>query len=243
MNTPVIECNGLGFSYQKQPILKNIDLLVEERDFMAVLGPNGGGKSTLLKLILGLLQPVGGRLTIFGTSPLKARHRIGYVPQYARFDQDFPILVREVVAMSALQKNSFLPWYGSGVMKKARKLMTDLGIEKLANIRLGELSGGQKQRVLIARALMTDPDLLLLDEPTASVDSSAEKDIYELLRDYNREKTVILVSHDIAFVSSYVNKVTCLNVCSCTHHIDEIEGTVMDAYNIALRSLHHTCNL
>ncbi|HCX72629.1 MAG TPA: hypothetical protein DHM37_02840, partial [Candidatus Cloacimonas sp.] len=165
----IIKIENLSYSYDFQPSLKNINLEVEENDFMAILGPNGGGKTTLLKIILGFLQPDSGKIEILGTTPQKARRHIGYVPQYAQFDSDFPIKVKEVVMMSCLQNNSFFPKYPQRAQKKAIALLKKLQIENIAEKRLGEISGGQKQRTLIARALMTDPKILLLDEPTASI--------------------------------------------------------------------------
>jgi zinc transport system ATP-binding protein len=240
----VISLEDISYSYEFQPSLQNINLSVEENDFMAILGPNGGGKTTLLKIILGLLQPDSGQIKILGTTPQKARQQIGYVPQYAEFDSDFPIKVKEVVMMSTLRKNSFFTKYSLQVKQKAQKLLQKLQIETIANKKLGELSGGQKQRTLIARALMTDPKILLLDEPTASIDSSIEKDIYETLQELNQNTTILLVSHDVAFVSSYVNKVTCLNICSCTHYTKDIKGeTLQKAYMGSIKALEHGCNL
>ncbi|MDN5353973.1 MAG: zinc transport system ATP-binding protein [Candidatus Cloacimonadota bacterium] len=240
----IIKIENLSYSYDFQPSLKNINLEVEENDFMAILGPNGGGKTTLLKIILGFLQPDSGKIEILGTTPQKARRHIGYVPQYAQFDSDFPIKVKEVVMMSCLQNNSFFPKYPQRAQKKAIALLKKLQIENIAEKRLGELSGGQKQRTLIARALMTDPKILLLDEPTASIDSSIEKDIYDTLEELNKNTTILLVSHDIAFVSSYVNKVTCLNVRSCTHYTKDIKGEkLQQAYMGSIKALEHGCNL
>ena len=125
----------------------------------------------------------------------------------------------------------------------AMEQLKALGIDHLANRNLSQLSGGQRQRVLIARALISNPDLLILDEPTANIDSTVEGDVYNMLKDLNETKTILLVSHDINFVSTFVNRVTCLNVCSCTHHLEEIEGSVIDKYNHSLKVLQHSCNL
>ncbi|MDY6915440.1 MAG: metal ABC transporter ATP-binding protein [Candidatus Cloacimonadota bacterium] len=242
--TKVIELKNVSYNYGHQPSLKNINLEVEENDFMAILGPNGGGKTTLLKLLLGFIQPDSGEIKVLGTSPQQARHNIGYVPQYAEFDSDFPIKVIEVVMSSTLTTNSLSPKYHNYIKKRAKQLLNKLQISHIAEKRLGELSGGQKQRTLIARALMIDPKILLLDEPTASIDSSIEKDIYDILKELNEDTTILLVSHDIAFVSSYVNKVTCLNICSCTHFTKDIKGeTLKEAYMGSIKALEHGCNL
>ena len=242
--TNAIEFKDVSFSYGKQSILSNIDLIIEKKDFMAILGPNGGGKTTLLKLMLGLLKPGKGNISILGTNPISARQKIGYLPQAGDFDKNFPVNVIEVVMMSDLKLNSIFPKYKKKTKQKALEMLDIVRIKDLADKNFGELSGGQKQRTLIARALMTDPEILLLDEPTASVDNTVEKDIYETLKNLNETKTIVMVSHDIGFVSSYVNKVTCLNVCSCTHRIDEIKGnSILDVYNGSIRSLEHECKL
>ncbi len=239
-----IEFKDVAFSFGKQPVLSNIDLAVENKDFMAILGPNGSGKTTLLKLILGLLEPDKGTISVLGKNPASVRKGIGYLPQYGEFDRNFPIKVLEVVMMSDLKLDSVFPKYKKETKQKAREMLELVRIRELADKNFGELSGGQKQRTLIARALMTDPEILLLDEPTASVDHSVEKDIYDTLKIMNETKTIVMVSHDIGFVSSYVNKVTCLNICSCTHRIDEIKGSsILDFYNGSIRTLEHECKL
>ncbi len=239
----VITCKDVTFYYDVQPAIQNINLDIEERDFMAILGPNGGGKTTLIKLLLGLLTPSSGIIKVLETTPFKARKNIGYVPQYGAFDRNFPIKVKEVVMMSQLKSNSILPWYPKEVEKRANQILEQLQIKHLAEKKLNEISEGQKQRTLIARALMTDPEILILDEPTASIDTNVEKDVYDMLKELNETKTIILISHDIGFVSTYVNKVTCLNICSCTHKLDEIHGSIVDIYNRSLKFLHHKCNL
>lgn len=244
MTKNVIEFQNVNFSYPTQEVLKSINLEVKQNDFMAILGPNGGGKTTLLQLILGFQEANSGVVNVLGTSPRQARNRIGYVPQYGDFDRDFPMKVDELVMMSGLTGKSFTPWYSKADRKRAKEMLEIMKIEHLTDRRLNELSGGQKQRALISRALFSDPDILILDEPTASVDSSIEKDIYETLRQLNEDKTILLVSHDISFISKYVNKVTCLNLCSCTHTVNELgEKSLLEVYNGAVHSLHHQCGL
>jgi len=244
MQENVIELKNINFSYPTQEVLKSINLEVKQNDFMAILGPNGGGKTTLLKLILGFENPQSGTIKIFGKSPQKARADIGYVPQYGNFDRDFPMRVDELVMMSGLTRKSLSPWYGKIAKKRAIEMLKIMKIDHLSQRHLSELSGGQKQRALIARALFTDPKILILDEPTASVDSSIEQDIYEALRQLNKDKTILLVSHDISFISKYVNKVTCLNLCSCTHTVQELgDKSLLEVYNGAVHSLHHRCGL
>ena len=244
MNKKIIEIKDLSFSYDNQEVLKDISLDVEKNDFMAVLGPNGGGKTTLLKLILGINKPTKGSIKVFGTKPQKARSHIGYVPQYLNFDNNFPVSVIEVVLMSSLKTFSLLPWYSAKVKKDAMNFLKQMKIDKFANKRFGDLSGGQQQRVLIARALMNNPDLLILDEPTASVDIKVEEDVFEILKNLSKTITIIIVSHDVSFVSSYVNKVTCLNLCSCTHKADELDkNSLMDMYHGTIKTIEHHCGL
>jgi zinc transport system ATP-binding protein len=244
MKNKIIEINNLSFAYENQVILKDINLTVEEYDFMAILGPNGGGKTTLLKLINGLLKPTRGSIKVFGKEPKKVRKHIGYVPQYLSFDKHFPVSVLEVVLMSRLKTFSLLPWYSKEDLQKAYDILEQLKIKDLAHKRFGDLSGGQQQRTLIARALIVNPKLLILDEPTASVDIKIEEDIFEILKKLSKKVTIIIVSHDVSFVSSYVNKVTCLNMCSCTHNIEELDkNTLMDIYHGTIKTIEHHCGL
>ena len=221
----IIQASNLSFRYNSQYVLKNINLEVNEKDFMAIVGPNGGGKSTLLKIILGLLNPDSGSIEVFGQSPGKVGRKIGYVPQYGVHDFLFPIKVLDVVLMSYLTAGSILPFYQKKEKEAALEQLKALGIDHLA------------------RALLSNPSLLILDEPTANIDSAVEGDVYRMLQVLNKDITIILVSHDINFVGTFVNKVTCLNVCGCTHRLDEIEGSIIDKYNYSLKVLHHRCNL
>ncbi len=213
----------LNFSYGGPPVLEKVDLEVGEGEFLGVVGPNGGGKSTLLKLVLGLLEPDSGSLKVFGEAPKKSRRRIGYVPQFSGFRRDFPISVRDVVLMGRLSGRMRPGPYSAADRRAAVSAMKGARVLDLKDRPIAELSGGQLQRVLIARALATDPDMLLLDEPTASIDSSIEESIFDLLRDLNARMTIMLVSHDVGFISRYVTRVACLNrglVCHTTSDLD-----------------------
>lgn len=240
----VIKMEGVNFAYDHRPVLSDVDLTVGARDFMAVVGPNGGGKTTLLRLILGSLKPDQGSISVFGQLPKKARRSVGYVPQHGVFDPDFPISALEVVLMGRLGSRAFFPRYSKADYIAARETMGLLGVENLQDHRYGELSGGQKQRVLIARALVADPRLLILDEPTASVDSRVEQDIYELLARLNEEIAILIVSHDLGFVSAYVKKVVCLNQRVAVHSIDEITSEVLAGlYQSPVEMIEHRCAL
>lgn len=240
----VIELQNVSFSYDLRPILENLNLEIKVRDFTAIIGPNGGGKTTLLRLILGSLQPDRGNISVFGVSPKKARFQIGYVPQHAFFDQGFPITALEVVLMGTIQANSLFFRYSLRDHLAAMQAMDALNIADLADVRYGQLSGGEKQRVLIARALVGKPKLLILDEPTASVDSRVEHDVYELLKELNGEIPILIVSHDLGFVSSYVNKVVCLNKQLEVHDVDDIsKGVITNLYKSPMEMINHQCLL
>ncbi len=241
----VITLENVTFRYNGYAALEDVDLVLERNDFAGIIGPNGGGKTTLLRIILGLIKPASGRATVLGTTPERARDAIGYVPQYAHMDRQFPIRAREVVAMGLVDSGSFLPWFGRDQLTRVREALEQVDLADLAEKKFGELSGGQQQRCLIARAIVSKPRILLLDEPTSSVDSSVEKDVYELLRSFNKDMTIVLVSHDIGFISSYVNKVVCINRRVVSHLTGEIRADRLshEIYDSDMTILKHRCNL
>lgn len=206
-----IEAENLAFAYGKTRVLEDITLEIEAGDFVAVIGPNGGGKSTFLKLILGLLEPDSGSLRVMGTEPAKAAASIGYVPQDLAPNRGFPVSVLEVVRMGLLGRKNLLFRHTKADTDKAMEALTKVGMEMYASRRIDDLSGGQLQRVFIARALVSDPKILILDEPTSNIDSRGEQAIYDLLHELNREITVIVVSHDISFLLDYAKKIVFLN--------------------------------
>ncbi len=207
----VIEIKNLSFCYHKQKILENINLTVEERDFLAIIGPNGGGKSTLLKLILGIHPIKDGSIKTFNEVPKKNLSKIGYVPQNTNVNTDFPITVIEVVLMGHIGEKSPLFGYGKEEKMCALGALARVGMEKFAQKKIGALSGGQRQRVMIARALCAHPKILILDEPTASIDVEGQKQIYTLLQELNYSITIIVVSHDVSVIMQYANKVVHIN--------------------------------
>ena len=236
----IISLDNVSFSYTNIPVVRDITLAVSEGEFLGVIGPNAGGKSTLLKLILGLLQPDKGNIKVFGKSPEKGRSRIGYVPQYPAFSRDFPINVRDAVLMGRLGETR---WYGGYTQEDKDISMNSLKAVEMDNIcnqTIDSLSGGQLQRVLIARALASRPDILILDEPTANIDVRAEEDIFALLKQYNDHMTIIVVSHDIGFISGYVDRVACLNQTLLCHTTSEISGkTIEELYGAPVRMIQH----
>jgi len=207
----IIEIKNLSFSYHKQKILEDINLEVEERDFLAIIGPNGGGKSTLLKLILGINPVKDGSIKTFGGVPKKNLSKVGYVPQNTNVNTDFPIKVIEVVLMGHIGTKRPLFGYAKEEKMCAIGALEQVGMEKFANTKIGELSGGQRQRVMIARALCAHPQILILDEPTASIDIDGQRRIYQLLKELNSYITIIVVSHDISVIMQYANKVVHIN--------------------------------
>ncbi len=206
-----IEADALSFAYGKSTVLEDISLQVDAGDFVALIGPNGGGKSTFLKLILGLLEPASGTLRVMGDTPAKAAPLIGYVPQDIHANRGFPVSVLEVVQMGLLGRKNILFRHNADERAKAMTALQKVGMEAYASRRIDDLSGGQLQRVFIARALVSEPKLLILDEPTSNIDSRGEQEIYDLLKKLNNEITVIVVSHDISFLLDYAKKVVFLN--------------------------------
>ncbi len=205
-----IKSNNLFFQYEETPVLENVSFVIAPGEFVGIFGPNGGGKTTLLKLLLGFLKPQKGSLEILGGSPKIAREKMGYVPQISHLDRQFPITVLEVVMMGCLDKS---PWhsYTKDAKEKARAALAEVGMLDFHDHSFGTLSGGQAQRVLIARALVSKPTILLLDEPTASVDASAEESIYKLLEHLKGTMTIIMVTHDLQVMLQKVDRFICVH--------------------------------
>ena len=228
MNQTIIETHNLHFSYNGQPVISGVNLKVKSGDFMAMIGPNGGGKTTLLKLMLGLLKADSGSIRIFGKPPKEVSHRIGYVPQNIHINQNFPISPLDVVLMGKLKPGRYWSRPAKEYRMEALKALERLGVGKYSNHRIGELSIGQKQRVFIARALVTDPDILFLDEPTASIDTKGQNEFYAILKELNQKITIIVVSHDLMVISRYVKSVACVNQSLHYHGHAELTGEMIE---------------
>jgi zinc transport system ATP-binding protein len=240
MSESIITIENVSFSYGGPLALENINLTVSKGEFLGVVGPNGGGKSTLLKLILGLLRPDAGKLTVLDKTPEKGREHIGYVPQHVRFNRDFPITVEDTILLGRLGKSKSLWGYALKDKQLCAKAMRETEIDDLKQRRLNTLSGGQLQRVLIARALVGDPEILILDEPTANIDLRVEEDIFGLLKRLNERVTIIIVSHDVGFISEYVNRVACLNRTLLCHETSAISGKMIeDLYATPVQMIQH----
>jgi len=207
MSSPIIEFKNVSFSYGKTPTLNQVNLSVYKGEMIGIIGPNGGGKTTLLKLILALLNPTSGELSAFGKNPKLMTSCFGYVPQVTRFDAQFPITVLELVLMGLLSQMSKWGTYSSKEKKLAIATLAEVGLEGLEMEAFGNLSGGQAQRALIARALVGNPEIILLDEPTASIDPLAEKEIFKIILALKRKKTICLVTHDLQTVCEDVDRV------------------------------------
>ncbi|WP_457671408.1 metal ABC transporter ATP-binding protein [Thiolapillus sp.] len=240
MTGNVIEIQDLSFSYGKAPVLDQISLEVPEREFLGIVGPNAGGKSTLLKIILGLLKPRQGKVRVLGLRPARARRHLGYVPQYPAFARDFPVTVEQVVLMGRLGQGRIIGGYSRRDREISRRVMAETEILDLAQRRISQLSGGQLQRTLVARALACEPRILLLDEPTANIDMRVENELFDLLKILNQRMTILVVSHDIAFISGYVHRVACLNRTLICHRTENIDGQVIQQlYDGDVRMVAH----
>ena len=207
---PVVKLENVSFSYQQEPVLKDVSFSVESGEFVGLIGPNGGGKTTLLKLIMGFLKPTAGTIRIFGNSSQSILTQIAYVPQNLRFDRQFPISVMELVLSGRLSR---LPWHGifrQEDHRAAKEALEKVNMLSFADNSFGTLSGGQAQRALIARALVSEPKLLLLDEPTASVDSQAQVDIYNILKSLQGSMTIMMVTHDLDIAIDLVQRIFCV---------------------------------
>jgi len=221
-------------------VLEEVFLEVEEGDFLGLIGPNGGGKTTLLKAILGLIKPSRGRVLVFGMNPEAARTRVGYLPQKSLFDQKFPVSSVEVVMMGRYGRKGLFGRYCAEDKDAALAALAAVGMEEQADREIGALSGGQQQRIFVARALGSEPDLLLLDEPATGIDSSRQREFYELLRDLNEDLTIIMVSHDISAVSTYVKKIACVNRKLYYHGSKELFAEeIEEAYQCPVEMIAH----
>lgn len=225
---PIVELKDVSFSYNGEPVLDDVNLEIRRGNFIAMIGPNGGGKTTLLKLMLGLLKPATGTVRVNGASPASASSCIGYVPQDVHINRNFPITAMDVVLMGTLDPGKRWGFRSAENRRDAVAALAHLDMADFADRKIGDLSGGQRQRVFIARALVTHPQLLLLDEPTASIDTKGQADFFRLLKELNKEITIVVVSHDLLVISRYVKSVACVNKRLHYHGQAEITGEMME---------------
>lgn len=237
---PIIEFRGVSFSYDGEAVLTGVDLKIDERDFVTVVGPNGGGKTTLLKLILGLIHPTAGSVRVFGRPPVESRTRIGYVPQHSLADQSFPVRVLDVVLTGRLGRRRAFGGYESEDREAAMEALGEVGLCDHAGRPFAALSGGLRQRTLIARALASQPDILLMDEPTANLDVMMEGELYALLRKLHERLTILLVTHDLGFVSDFSKTVVCVKRTLAVHPTGELTGDLIsEMYGRDVRAVLH----
>lgn len=240
MAEPVIKVENLSFSYDGRLVLDGADFQIEDGEFVTIVGPNGGGKTTLIRLLLGLLRPNRGKVHLFGNPPDQVRSRIGYMPQYAQLDRLFPASVLDVALMGRLGNG-----FSFGPVRRADRdaacqALTDVGLGDLANRPFAALSGGQQRRLLIARALAGHPEILILDEPTANLDPKVEGELYGILQKLSARMTILLASHDVAYVTKYSAKVLCVNHTVAIHPTSEIDANVLgDVYGGEMRMVRH----
>jgi zinc transport system ATP-binding protein len=230
----ILELKSLTAGYDDKIVLKGVNLLVKENDFLGIIGPNGGGKTTLLKIILGILNPMEGEVITE-----KDLGNIGYLPQVNQIDKKFPIQVKEVVLSGLMSHKKLFGKYTSQNKKRAEELMSQMGILHLKRKNIGELSGGQLQRIFLCRAIISDPELLILDEPETYVDSNFEGELYEILHQLNSHMAIIVVSHDVGTICSHVKTIACVNKSLCYHDSNIISQEQLQAYNCPIDLITH----
>lgn len=228
MGTPIVEIRDVSFAYNGEIVLQDVNLVIRQGDFIAMIGPNGGGKTTLLKLMLGLLHPDKGVIRVMGQPALKAAPHIGYVPQDVHLNRSFPITAIDVVMMGMLAPRKRWRSQTASDRREAMAALDHLEVGWLAERRIGALSGGQRQRVFIARALVTKPRLMLLDEPTASIDTRGQAGFFKMLKALNQDVTIVIISHDLLVISRYAKSVACVNGRLYYHNQAEITADMLE---------------
>ena len=240
MSNDAVILEDVWVSYGDNTVLQEVSLTVHRGDFLGIIGPNGGGKTTLLKVILGLVQPARGTVMVFGEEPRRSLQRIGYVPQQSTLDKNFPISVRDTVLMGRLGRKAIFKGYGRDDLIAAEEALAAVDMCGYSGRQIGKLSGGQLQRVLIARALASRPDLLLLDEPTTGVDMVGQDSLYTILDRLKSTITIILVSHDVGTLTVNADKIACIGKKLYYHDSKELlHGEVEEAYGCPIELIAH----
>jgi zinc transport system ATP-binding protein len=242
---PILEARHITFGYDREVVLDDVSLAIQPRDFLAVIGPNGGGKTTLVKVLLGLLDPWSGEVLHRGTD---RKGRLGYVPQFSTFDKTFPLRVSDVVLMGKLGSRGLLRPYTRRDRAEVEQVLARLDLADLARVHVSEISGGQLQRALIARAVVSDPEILFLDEPTASIDPGSRQSLGELLQELNRSIPIVVITHDVTSIAPMVRNIACINRKLHYHAGNELDQAMLEevygcpvelvAHGVAHRVLH-----
>ncbi len=232
----LVELKNICAKYNGKTILKDVDLEVFDNDFIGVIGPNGGGKTTLLKVILGLLKPYKGEIIINKT---KNKSLFGYLPQYNNFDSNFPITIQEVVLSGLMSEKKLYKRYSAKDKLRAEELINLTGLTEYRKCNIGEISGGQMQRALLCRAIISSPKVLILDEPVTYVDSNFENELYQILDDLNKKMAIIMVSHDLGMISSHVKSIACVNKNLYYHDSNKITIEQLNSYGCPIDLITH----
>ncbi len=230
MNDPILTLNHIYAGYEQKTVLRDVCLTVYRQDFLGVIGPNGGGKTTLIKVILGLLEPLAGERLFFRNGKPADDLKMGYLPQYNQIDKKFPISVEEVILSGLSGEKSLLKRYSAEQWEKVKNVVSRMGLEGLEKRAIGQLSGGQMQRALLGRAVISEPDIVILDEPNTYIDKRFEAKLYELLNEINRQCAIILVSHDIGTVLQTVKTIACVNETLDYHPDTEVPVEWIDKH-------------
>ena len=235
----LVEIKDVYAGYGGFPALKGVNLDIYDNDFIGVIGPNGGGKTTLIKLLLGMIKPYRGTIQYFPGIREHKKLNIGYLPQFQMIDKHFPISVLEVVLSGLMNSKKLFAGYSRQEKDKARKMLRRMGITHLEENTIGELSGGELQRVLLCRAIISNPRMLLLDEPNTFVDNQFEGELYELLKELNEQMAILLVTHDLGTITPYVKTIACVNRVVHYHKSNVITEKQLSAYNCPIQLITH----
>lgn len=235
----IVEIKSIYAGYDDEVVLKDVSLDIFDDDFIGVIGPNGGGKTTLLHVILGLIKPYKGTVNFCDDLKIDRNNKIGYLPQLNKIDKKFPITVKEVVLSGLLYGNQVFAKYSKLEKKRAEQTLERIGICSLQNQAIGELSGGQMQKVLLARAIVSSPRLLILDEPNTFVDNQFEGELYEILKELHTEMAIMIVTHDVGTISSYVKTIACVNRNLHYHKSNIISEEQLALYNCPIKLITH----
>lgn len=236
----IVELQGITAGYDDEIILRNVNFIINDHDFIGVIGPNGGGKTTLVKLIIGLIRPASGKVIYHTQSrDYDQQQLIGYLPQVNNTDRVFPITVLNVVLSGLAKRNRLINHFSKAQINKAHEMLATMGIADLAGKNIGELSGGQMQRVFLCRAIVADPKLLILDEPNTFVDNKFESDLYQILNQLNKRMAIMIVSHDVGTITYFVKTIACINRELHYHESNIISQEQLAAYNCPIQIIAH----